>query len=72
MSLSSGYLFGGKTYINGEVKDTQISNMRVALNGAVTLKQNHVLRLTGFITRRFERGAHFESIALTYQFRWIK
>jgi hypothetical protein len=72
ISLSSGYLIGGKTYINGELKDTHISTLRVALNAAVTIRQNHVLRLTSFTSRRFERGADFDAIALTYQFRWIK
>jgi hypothetical protein len=72
ISFSSGYLVGGKTYINGELKDTHISNLRLALNAAVTIGQNHVLRLTSFASRRFERGADFDAIALTYQFRWIK
>ena len=72
ISLSSGYLVGGKTYINGELKDTRISNLRVALNVAVTICQNHVIRLTSFTSRRFERGADFDAIALSYQFRWIK
>ena len=72
ISLSSGYLTGGKTYIDGEVKDSRISNLRIGLNAAVTIRQNNVLRLTSFTGIRFDRGADFDAIALTYQFRWIK
>ena len=72
LAMDVGYGLGGRTYINGEKRDTRISTIRFGLTFAVPVGQRHVLRLTAVSSVRFERGPDFDAIALTYQYKWIK
>ena len=72
VAFSTGYAFGGKTYLNGEEKDTRISTIRLGLNLGVPIGPHHTIRLTGFSGIRLERGSDFDAIVLSYQYRWIK
>ena len=72
ITLDAGYGLGGRTYLNGEKKDTRISTFRFGMTLAAPFGQHHTLRLTGFTGVRLERGSDFDAIVLTYQYRWIK
>lgn len=72
LALDAGYGLGGRTYINGEEKDTRISTLRFGLTLAAPLGPHHTIRLTGVTGFRLEQGSDFDAIALSYQYRWIK
>jgi hypothetical protein len=72
LAIDGGYGIGGRTYLNGEKKDTRISTIRLGLTFAIPVGQHHVFRLTGFSGVRLERGSDFDAVALTYQYQWIK
>ena len=72
LAFDAGYGFGGKTFVNGEERDSRISTIRLGLTFAVPVGQHHTFRLTGISGIRLERGSDFDAVALTYQYRWIK
>ena len=72
IALDAGYGLGGRTFINGEKRDTRISTLRFGLNFAFPLGQYQTIRITGVTGIRLERGPDFDGIAISYQYRWMK
>jgi len=72
VSLGAGYGYGGRTYINGEAKETVISTLRLGLIVALPINSNHSLKLAGLSGIRFKQGPDFDAISLSYQYRWNK
>jgi hypothetical protein len=72
LAFDAGYGIGGRTYLNGEKMDTRISTLRFGLTCAIPLGLHHTLRLTGVSGVRLERGADFDAVAVSYQYRWIR
>ena len=70
VSLGAGYGYGGRTYINGEAKETVISTLRLGLIVALPINSNHSLKLAGLSGIRFKQGPDFDAVSLTYQFMW--
>lgn len=65
-----GYAIGGRTEIEGVPRDTRISTFRFAVTGAIPIALNHTVRITFASGARVERGADFDAIVLSYQYRW--
>ena len=71
-AIDAGYGLGGKTFLNGEERNTRISSFRFGLNLAVPLGMQHTVRLTAVSGVRLERGPDFDAITFSYQYRWMK
>ncbi len=69
-AVGAGYAFGGRSYVNDVKRDANISTMRWGAIVVVPVHPQHSLRLAAIIARRFEEGADFDAISLTYQFMW--
>jgi len=69
-SLGTGYAYGGRSFINGEERNANISVIRFGAIVVVPIHPQHSLKLALLTARRFEEGADFDSVALTYQFNW--
>lgn len=69
-ALDAGYGGGGRTYINGEKKDTRISTLRFGFDCAVPIADQHTLKLSFISGVRLERGPDFDALTLIYQYRW--
>ena len=72
ITLDAGYAIGGSTILNGVETDTRISSFRFGSTFAIPFLQAHVIRLTLNTGVRLEKGSDFDSILLTYQYRWFK
>ena len=70
VSLGAGYAYGGRSYVNDVRRDASISALRLGAIVVVPVHPKHSLKLTLLTARRFEEGADFDSIGLTYQFIW--
>lgn len=69
-ALGAGYAYGGRSFVNGVKRDATISAMRFGFILAVPLHPQHSLKLAAMTAYRFEEGADFDAISLTYQFLW--
>ncbi len=69
-SLGAGYAYGGRSFVNGVRRDANISVLRLGAIVVVPVHPQHSLKLTLLTAQRFEEGADFDSIGLTYQFIW--
>lgn len=69
-SLGAGYAFGGRSFVNDVRRDAHISVMRFGAIVVVPVHPQHSLKLTALTAQRFEQGADFDAISLTYQFIW--
>jgi hypothetical protein len=70
IGLSAGYGIGGRTNVNGVDRDTRISTFRFGATLVFPVADHHTLKLTGIAAVREERGPDFNSVVLTYQYRW--
>ena len=70
VALDIGYGFGGRTKIDGVLKDTYISTFRFGLTLAFPIGARNTLRLVGASGVRLKRGPDFDALGATYQFRW--
>lgn len=70
IALGGGFAGGGRTFIDGALRNTLQENVRLAATVSVPLKRQHSVKLvftSGIATRI---GADFDSVVLAYQFRW--
>ncbi len=70
LALDAGYGLGGRTFINGEKRETRISTLRLGLDWAVPFAEQHTLKLSYISGVRLERGPDFDALTLIYQYRW--
>jgi hypothetical protein len=71
-ALNVGYGIGARGYINDERKDNRISTIRLMAVYAIKLGKNHTLRIDAKTGIRFEKGADFNAIGLSYQYNWVR
>ena len=70
VAINTGYAIGGKTYINGEEKDSRISTFRLGFTYSIPLGMYHSLRFTGISAVRLEKGGDFDGLFVSYVYRW--
>ncbi|KPK58531.1 MAG: hypothetical protein AMS21_10575 [Gemmatimonas sp. SG8_38_2] len=70
LALDGGYGYGGRTIIDGVERETRISTFRFGLTFAAPIARSHTVRLTAVSGARVERGADFDALGLSYQYRW--
>ena len=71
LSVSAGYAMGGNTKINDEARQTEISNLRLALMYAIPLSKNSSLKFSAVSGIRFKKGTDYDGLAVVYQYNWI-
>jgi len=71
IAANGGYGVGGKSYVNGEERESRISVFRFGLTVAVPVAKQHSLKLSLNSGRRLEMGADYDGIAISYQYRWL-
>ncbi len=70
IAVNTGYAIGGKSYINGEEKDTRISTFRTGITYSMPLGMHHSLRFTGISAIRLEKGSDFDGFFVSYLYQW--
>jgi hypothetical protein len=70
-SMSAGYGMGGRTVINGEERDTRMSTLRFGLTYVYPITDHHSLKLFLHSGVRLDRGPDFDSMVISYQYRWF-
>lgn len=70
MAFDAGYGIGGRTFVNGEKKETRISTLRFGLDWSIPFTVQHTLKLSIISGVRLERGPDFDALTLIYQYRW--
>jgi hypothetical protein len=70
LAFDLGYGIGGRTTIDGNVRDTRISTFRFGVTLALPLAASHTLRLVAASAARIERGPDFDALGTSYQYRW--
>lgn len=70
IAADGGYGIGGRVLINDEPRDTRMSTFRFGLTYAISFMKRHTFKLTVFSGRRLEMGPDFDSVVLSYNFRW--
>ena len=70
LAVDGGYGHGGRTTIDGTERETRISTFRFGLTFAAPVARSHTLRLTAISGARVERGADFDAVGVSYQYRW--
>jgi hypothetical protein len=72
LAANVGYAIGARGYINNELKDNRISTVRLTLVYAIPVGINHTIRFEGKTGIRFEKGADFNALGISYQYRSMK
>jgi hypothetical protein len=70
ISLDANYFTGGRSTINGDLKDDLQKNSRMGLTLSVTLKPKHSLRFAAATGAFTSFGADFDQILMAYLYRW--
>jgi hypothetical protein len=70
IALDGGYGIGGRTELDGVETESLISTFRFGLTGAAQIVPQHTLRLALATAVRVERGADYNAVVLSYQYRW--
>lgn len=70
IALNIGYGIGAKTEVNDIARDTEISTARLGLVYALPIAKKHTLKFTYLSGIRFKKGPDFDSVSLSYQYRW--
>ena len=70
LAADGGYGYGGRSTIGGVERETRISTFRFGLTFAAPLARQHTVRLTLGSGARVERGADFDAVSVSYQYRW--
>lgn len=70
VSLGVGYALGGRIIVNEVERNVRISTFRVGGIYAMPLGLRHSLKFSIVSGIRFEEGADFDAVAMSYQYRW--
>lgn len=70
LAIDLGYGIGARSYVNKEKRSARISTLRFGATAAYALMPKHTLKLNWVSGVRFERGADFDNVSLTYQYMW--
>lgn len=71
IAFSMGYGYGAKTYINDVNRNAIVSQLRLALNFALPLRNRHTLNFTVGSGIRFKQGGDFDVFGVSYRYRWL-
>jgi hypothetical protein len=71
VTLDLGYGNGGKTTLDDVLREDPISTIRMGATFAKPITPKHTLKLSGYTDLRFEYKNDFNSIVLSYQYRWF-
>jgi hypothetical protein len=69
-SADLGYGIGGRTKIEGVLRDTRISTFRFGLTLSVPVARQHAIKLYVVSGARVERGPDFDGIGVGYMYFW--
>jgi hypothetical protein len=69
-AVGTGYGQGGRTYVNGEPRNTKQKNWRLTAMVVYPLSPTQGLSLTVVSGRTFQAGSDFDVVALAYQIAW--
>ncbi len=69
-SFSGGFGYGGRTEVNGIVRDTLQRNYRLGFNLAYPLTTRTGIAVSVVSSHNLGAGAQFNALALAYQFQW--
>jgi len=72
LALDLGYGNGGRSEVNGELKDNLNSTIRFGASYAIPLGRQHNVKLNWVSDVTLEKGADFDALSLSYQYRWMK
>jgi len=68
--LGAGYAFGGRSFLNDEQRNANISTLRFGAIVVVPVHPQHSLKFTAITSKRIREGADFDMLSLAYQFIW--
>jgi hypothetical protein len=66
-----GYGRGGRTSVNGEEKDTEISNWRLGVTFAFPISNHDSIKFAFITGLRAGKGGDYNTILGAYQYRWF-
>jgi hypothetical protein len=69
-AVGTGYGQGGRTFVNGDPRNTKQKNWRLSAMMVFPLSPTQGLSLTAASGRTFQAGADFDVVAIAYQFAW--
>jgi len=69
-SFSGGFGYGGRTTVEGIVRDTLQRNIRLAFNLAYPLSKRTGLGVSLVSSHNLGAGAQYNALGLAYQFQW--
>jgi len=69
-AVGTGYGQGGRTFVNGEPRNTKQKNWRITAMMVYPLSPTQGLALTVVSGRTFQAGPDYDVVALAYQFAW--
>jgi hypothetical protein len=72
LAFDIGYGNGARSLINDELKDNSNSTFRFGVSYAVPLGIQHNLKFTWISDITLEKGADFDALGVSYQYRWLK
>jgi hypothetical protein len=70
VAADAGYGAGGKAYVNGDERESNISTIRAGGTLAIPIGIQHTFKISGFTTFRMDKGPDYDLLSLTYQLRW--
>lgn len=72
LALDIGYGNGARSIVNNELKDNRNSTFRFGVTYAIPLGRQHSIKLNWISDITLEKGADFDAIGVSYQYRWLK
>jgi hypothetical protein len=69
-AVGTGYGQGGRTFVNGDPRNTKQKNWRLTAMVVFPLSPTQGLSLTAASGRTFQAGSDFDVFAIAYQFAW--
>lgn len=72
LALDIGYGNGARSIVNNELKDNRNSTFRFGVSYAIPLGRQHSIKLNWISDITLEKGADFDAIGVSYQYRWLK
>lgn len=70
LAVGGGYASGGRTTVNGELRNTFQKNYRYGLTGSVPLGRGHALKLVAMSGATTRVGSDFDTFGAFYQYTW--
>ena len=72
VAFDIGYGIGGKTALNDMLRDDRISTIRFGTTFTIPVSKKSSIKFSYFSAIRLEKGADFDTLAISYQYRWFE